>query len=355
MDPPPTRFVELGEDEGAGNILAVQAWMDPTAYATAQRFELRLRVWLDEADDRGWLGPGTIVVLPEAVGSWLVAVGEGRNVVEARTIEKAMIALAKNHATAFIDHRNRAPVEDRESYAIFSLKAEEMADAYDQVMRTLAQDYGITIVGGTILLPDPHVQDGQIVVLPGEELQDVAFVYGPDGQLLAGPIAEVHPDSGEQDLVEPGSLARLGVVELPMGPLAVLPGQDPWFPEAWDVVTASGSPPWTVNPRYLSPDDVWLQPWDGYDGWPEAIDVDPDDLRAITLEEADALYGLAGRVFEEGAPGGVSVPLRGRVWDLGSDGIVRLRLGNDRAEGPLVDAPVVGNLWLPEGAGGLHQ
>lgn len=354
LEPPPAEFVELGQDIGAGNIVGIQAWVDPTAYYSAERLEERLAIWFDDADARGWLTPKTVVVLPEAVGTWLVVLDEPARVLEAPTAGKAFERLVKQHPTAWLQHRSDAPAEDAERYAVFSMKAEAMAAAYQQVMTNLATDYQVTLVAGTILLPEPELVGDELWVQPGGELYDVSLVFSPDGGIVTDPIAELYPDSGEADVVSQGSLTRVDPIDLPHVQLGVLPGEDAWFPETWDALTFAGDLPWVVAPQYFSPDQIWRETWLGYDGWEEPADVDPADVGTLDLYQADLRYGLPGRLEDQDLPGGMAVPLRGHLWDLGSDGVVRLGAGGTWEKGPLVDAPVVANLWLDD-SGDSHR
>lgn len=350
VDAPPAEFVEHGRDLGAGNIVGIQAWVDPTAYHSAERLQDRLDVWMLDARAEGWLRDDTVVVLPESIGTWLVLLGEPARVLEAPDAATALERLVKRHPAAFLQHRADAPVDD-ERYALFSMKSRDMARAYQQVMSDLAATYGVTLVAGTILLPEPEIIDGSLEVFPGGQLYDVSLVFGPDGAMILEPLEELYPDAAEADLVTPGRLTSVQAFDLPHAQLAVLPGEDAWFPEAWDAVSAGGARPWVVAPQYVSPDRVWMDPWRGYDGWEEPVDVDPKDLYSLTLAEADAVYGMPGRLQDQGLPGGIAVPLRGHLWDLGSDGVVRMGLGGDWVDGPQVDAPVVANLWLTDTSG----
>ncbi|MCK6503351.1 hypothetical protein L6R53_08130 [Myxococcota bacterium] len=346
MDAPPAQVVEVGVDEGAGNVLGVQAWMDPTAWSSADAFDLRLRELLDTAREQDLLRPDTVVVLPEHLATWLVVVDEPYNVISAPTVDKALRRMIPRHLGRFLSLRADAPAEDRNQYALFALKAEEVAATWVEVSTALAVDYQVNLVAGSALLPGPELIDGELTVAPGEPLRNVSFVVGADGSLLPELTVEAFPDADELDVVEPGAAASLEVTQTPLGPVAVLLGDDAWYPTAWAAM-AFGAPRVAVGSHYTSPDGAWSEPWEGYTGFEPPSDVDPDDVRQLSLSEAERRYGLPGRLEEEGLSFGLSVPLRGHIWDLGSDGAAVLVHQGQVHDGPLVDGPVLANLWLP--------
>lgn len=339
-------LLEVGENEGGGNIVGVQAWVEPTSFASAEVLEDTLRLWLDDAEDQEWLRPDTVVVLPETMGTWLLLVDEGPDVIEAEDAETALRNLVTAHMPAFLLARDGAPAEDENVYAVYSMKADQVADAYQQVMGNLAAEYGVTLVGGSIVLPEPSIVDGRIVPTAGRELRNSSFIFDRDGNVLTNGVPESYPTAKEQEAIEPGAVGRLPVVDTPAGRLAVLVGSDSWFPDAWDQVTAEGAER-VVAPILTSPRGAWLDTWEGYDGWPEPADVDRQDIKELTLAEAAESYGLAGRALDADIEAAMAVPLRGQMWDEGTDGVISIVDGNRVTEGPLVDAPVVANLWLP--------
>lgn len=344
--PPSAELVEVGQDEGAGNILGVQAWMDPTAYASADNLDRRLRVFLDEADGEGWLLPDTVVVLPEHLATWLVVVNEPAKVLNAPTADKALRRMIPGHLGRFLALRKDAPAEDANQYAIFALKADEIAATWQEVIAGIAVDYDVTVIGGSALLPEPELIGGDVVAFPGQRLRNVSFVMGNDGQIMSDLVLEAYPDADEQDVVEPGAAVALSTSSTPLGEVALLLGDDAWYPTAWAAMSF-GQPRVAISPHYYSPDGAWTSPWDGYTGFEQPSDVSDNDVRDMTLRQAEQRYGLSGRTLDEGLSEGLMVPLRGHIWDLGSDGAVVLVHQGEITEGPVVDAPVLANLWLP--------
>lgn len=344
---PSTEDFVLGEDDGIGNVVAIQAWMDPTAYATEENFDQRLREYLDDAKRRGWLYDNTVVVLPEHLATWLIVIDEANGVIEADTAEQALKRMVPGNLSKFLSLRQDAPAEDAEQYALFALKSEQVAEVWQRVSKSIARDYGITLVAGSAWLPGPQFVDGTLTVNVGQPMRNVSFVLGPDGQLVGDLISKSFPSDGEQDLVAPGDLSLNATVPTVLGEVAVLLGEDAWYPDAWSQVRPS-TPIVAVSPHWTSPGGAWHDLWGGYSGFEAPADVSFVDEKEMIYSDAIIEYGLPGRLFDHGVREGVTVPLRGQLWDLGTDGAI---VGVHRkipTEGPLVNAPVLLNLWLPQ-------
>src|SRR5688572_2533805 len=69
-----------GSDQGHGNLLGIQPELYRADYRSPLHLHRKLAAYLDKAQDEGLLNPKTVVVLPEHIGTWLVAVGEKREV-----------------------------------------------------------------------------------------------------------------------------------------------------------------------------------------------------------------------------------------------------------------------------------
>lgn len=67
-----------GQDSGRGNLLGIQPELQGADYRSALHLHRKLSAYLDQARQQGLLNPKTVVVLPEHIGTWLVAVGEKR-------------------------------------------------------------------------------------------------------------------------------------------------------------------------------------------------------------------------------------------------------------------------------------
>ncbi len=176
-------------------------------------------------------------------------------------------------------------------------------------------------------------------------LCNCSLIYRPDGSADEKVARKVFLTAVEQPFTSSAPPSDLPLFETPVGRLAVLICADSWYPQAYHTIRA-GNPELVVVPSYLGPDDVWSSPWGGYDGAPAPDDVDTADVGRLSEGEAWLRYGLAGRMSGSEARWGMNVFLRGRIWDLGSDGRTIVVHGDQVTLGPHVPGAVITNLWL---------
>ncbi len=339
-----TESVEHGADAGLGNLLGIQPAMSPADYASADALFAVLAGYLDDAGRRGWIGPRTIAVFPEYIGTWLVIAGESRSVQRAQSLKGAMARLALAHPFALARSLRRAAETDKLAAALFRIKAAAMARDYGAVFSRLAARHGVTIVAGSIILPAPHIEGS--IVLPGDgPLQNVSTVYRPDGQAHEALARKAYPLVEELHFLSPAPVAELPVFDTPAGRLGVLVCADSWYPAPYERLRAQGVELVAV-PSFLTGDGVWDRPWRGYNVAGAPSDVDPSDALALTEGQAWRKHALARRIARSGARHGINVFLRGALWDLGSDGL-SLMVSDGVATETGADGAALLNLWLP--------
>lgn len=340
---PAAQTAAFGRDQGRGNLLGIQAWLSPRDYADRARLRARLDGWLDEAHQQGLVTPQTVVVFPEYAGAWLVVEGEGADVSDAATVGEAMTSLALAHLPEFAAARLGAGVEDPDAFAAFTMKSARVAEALVEVFGGLARDHGVTVVSGSAILPTPRVEDGAIVVQPGEPLQNVAFVFDPDGTLRPEVVRKRYLTHSELPFAEPAELDELPVFDTPAGRLGVLLCADSWFPASYQRLEELGAELLAV-PVFATGD--WHRSWPGYNGWDEPGDVDVADIDALTEAQAWMKYSVTGRAPRIGVLKALTATLRGPLWDLDAQGQPLVVNGEARERAPEVDAPVLVSLWL---------
>jgi len=334
----------FGSDAGRGNLLGIEPYVVAEDYLTSGALYSRLDAYLRCAQERGWVQSRTIVVLPEYLGTWLVACGESLRVVRARTLKAAMAALVARHVLRFSGAYLASREKDRATAAVFRMRAPIMAREYQEQFSGLARSYRVTLVAGSILLPDPRVEQGQITLGSGP-LFNVTAVFAPDGEVHPDLVRKVYPIGAELGFVAPGRLEALPAFETPAGRLAVLICADSWYPAAYARLRQMGAELLAV-PSAVTQSGLWNTPWRGYDGAAAPADVDPRDVGCLTEGEAWLKYALAGRMRQAGARAGINVFLRGALWDLGADtGRGTLVLGQSVVQGRGGRGALL-NLWL---------
>ncbi len=335
--------IALNEDAGAGAVIGLQLAAHARDYASEESFRALLDAALAPAVDL--LDDKTLVVLPEYTGTWLVAVDEGAAVRDAPSPTQAMIPLIAAHPQRFALAHCRRPAEDAQTYAVFALKAERMAEVYQRVLSAFAAEHQVTVVGGSILLPGPAVDDdGAITVEAGGPLFNASFVFGPDGALLGPPVIKAFPTRDEQAFVAAGDPADLPVFDTPVGRVAVLVCADAWYPASYEALAGRDVEVVAV-PILVSPAGKWTEAWGGYSGHPAPDDVDLEDIGALTEQEAWQRYGAQGRAKAMGAPVALTVPMRGAIWDLDTDGAAHAVRRGETFDAPQREGHAALVLW----------
>lgn len=323
---------------GAGNLVSIQPYLTAGDYAHVAVLQRKLDGYLSRARDAGWLSEKSLVVFPEHIGTWLVAEGESFLAFRAGSTGTAMLWAALGNLPDFIGHLMVESAQDPFAAALFKSKASSMAAQYQQVFSRLAQRYDVTLVAGSIALPDPAIRAGKIVAGDGP-IYNSSFVFYADGS-VAGPVRKLFPIASELPFTQPAR-QPLPLFDTPLGRLAVLICADSWYPQAWQQL---GDAELVAVPSFSTPDGIWDSPWLGYDGAAAPEDVDQRDVGRITEGEAWRKYALAGRGGNVRA--GINTFLRGELWDLGDDGRTTAVLDGELLQGARRDGAIISSLWL---------
>ena len=340
--PPAVEMVSCGEMRGQGNLLGIQPWLTAEDYRSAERLFSVLDGYFAAGAAAGWLNAGTVVVLPEYLGAWLVVAGEAETVFRASSMPRAMLALALRHPLAFLRQYLHAGEAGRATAAVFRLKAPSMAADYQHIFSQLAAHYRVHLVAGSTILPDPAIVNGAVVAGDGP-LYNVSVLYAPDGRALSPLVRKVFPTAEEQPFLAAGKVEDLPVFDTPAGWLGILICADAWFTACYERMRALGVEMIAV-PSYgihQNLDDIWP----GYSGYPPPADVDPADVGQLARREAWRKYALEGRLPSSGAQLGLNVFLHGNFWgNTGSGQTVAIH-GDATWECAKQDGGALVSLW----------
>ena len=160
-------------------------------------------------------------MLPEHIGTWLLAVGEKDELYRAAEQRQALHWLAASNPLAFLRALLAAEGSARLDDALLRTKADAMARDYQSLFGDLARAYGVTLVAGSIVLPEPRVELGRLEAGHGP-LYNVSLVFDRAGNPLGQPQRQILP-SGPIAAATPNSLQ---VLDTPAGRLGVLLGSD---------------------------------------------------------------------------------------------------------------------------------
>lgn len=337
-------FENHSDSTNKGNIVGIQPFIEVGDYATEGRFQQKIQFYLDQSHQKGWLIPNqTIVVLPEYIGTWLVALNEKTSVYEESNIQNAMTTMVSSSIFGFTKAYFNAPnIKDKIQHSVFAMKAEQMAIVYQKVFSELAQQYKVTIVAGSILLPNPVVENGILKIRDGE-LVNTTAIFRPDGRIDENLVKKSFPTADESTFVCANKPEEIPVFDTPIGKMGVLICADAWYSASYKTLKQKGAA-FVVVPSYSNGNGYWTRPWSGYSGSETPQNL-VKDIGKITLERAWLTHAMGGRAKDEaGITKGINVFLRGNLWDLGTDG--RTIVLNDSAFTVKSNGAVLVNLGL---------
>ena len=339
--------IDLAVDQGTpadhGNLLGIQPELFPTDYQSSERLHRKLAAYLQKAQEQGLLNEKTIVVLPEHIGTWLMVSGEKDELYQANTLKDAMNWLAVSNPLKFARALIAAKGENRVDDAHLRMKAKGMAKDYQALFGGLAKEFRVTLVAGSIVLPEPSVIDGTLKIGRGA-LFNSSVVFDRDGLPIGQPHRQMHPVFDQSDVIAANGDHDLNVVDTPAGRLGVLIGSDSWYPDNYRKLDSQGAQLIAV-PAYVAGRGTWDKPWRGYKGLSTPSSV---SLKAGELSEGQAWQRLTltAQPPSSQAIAGMSVFLRGQFWDKGSAGQSFLSSnGQHFADGNAHGARLL-NLWL---------
>ena len=342
----PLAASSVGTPSARGSLVGIQPVMTPQDYATPALFARKLDAALAQARDSGCLTPRSVVVFPEYIGTWLVAVGEKRSLYDRATINAAMRTLVLSNPLRFVRAFLAAPkVADKLTDSLFRMQAARMAAVYHDTFAGLARRYAVAIVAGSIVLPDPFIADGRLTPRRGAPLYNASVVYRPDGSPHPQIVRKVFPIAGELPFTAAAAPEALPVFDLPPGPTGVLICADAWYPQPYRTLRAKGAAILLV-PSFFTGVGGMQRPWPGYDGAPPPADVDPADVGRLTERQAWLKYALPGRIAASGARYGLNLFLRGVFWEIHADGEPILVHEGRLLEGPPAPGGSIIALWL---------
>lgn len=328
---PPMQMESYGE--GDFNIVLVQPWLTPADYIEHEALKQKLESYLSAAKEANWLNDRSIVVLPEHLGTWLIANDESPLISYMPTTTSALIWVVLRNFPSFIKQMMEETAPDKVSASLFKLKHEQVAAYYDQLISDLARKYQVTIVAGSIALPTPSVSSGRLTSESGP-IYNSSVVYTPEG-VIPEMVKKVYPITSELGFTESESISNLSTFKVSEIELAILVCADSWYPTSYEQI---GQADVIVVPSFATVD---LQtPWGGYDGSTAPIDIDVNDIRKLTEGDAWQKYALAERAKKTQARVGANVFLKGRLWDMkGYGSPVIYRVNEPPLSMPAYDGP----------------
>lgn len=336
----------LNADSGKGNIIGINPYMVPKDYSQKDLFIKKIQGYLDICQQNGWLNNKTVVILPEYIGSWLVVEGEKNKIYEAQTAEEAISEFVASNLFSYIHAWLMCPdnAEDKVKHSVFAMKGQHQANLYSKIFSQLSKQYGITIIAGSILLPNPEIRRNKIITHKGS-LENVTAVFDPNGNMFPSFTRKGYPIKDELPFIAKCQPVSPGVYDLPIGKTAVMICADSWYPESYQEIKKA-HPQFIAVPCYTQKDFSMSSKWEGYSGFKAPDDIDQNDIGKITLREAWLKYTLPTRIKSSGASYGMIVNLRGKLWDLGTDGELLIYNKGEVIYPDSKTGASIANLWI---------
>ncbi|NOZ74060.1 MAG: carbon-nitrogen hydrolase family protein [FCB group bacterium] len=309
---------------GGGLVSVIQPQLTEQDYRSVQSFYQALLPYVRDSQTNRQSGEPSLLIFPEYIGAWLVAVNGCDRVFKADNLNSAMIWIILAHPVKFIssfihtytrDHFS-GPVMGHVERAIFKMQAESALKAYVDVFGKFAREVDTWIVAGSILLPE--VNYGETIALRkrSPHLYNQSMLFNPDGAVVSI-TRKAFPVGQELDFLDRGQLADLPVVSTPLGRLGIMICADSWHPECYARLDSLEAD-LLIVPSLVNQAERWISVWGGYDP-PEDDpgDVDPEDLNGNTRErDMWKKYALKGRMTATSAPWGFNSFLGGEFWGL---------------------------------------
>ena len=287
----------------------------------------------------------TIVVFLEYFGTWLVASDEKESIYQTPRIEEGLQTIVMRNIGKFLRTYTSSPdsVKDKVKYSVFAMKAPSIVKVYQETFAALAKEYQVTIVGGSILLPEPEVEYGVLKTGNGQ-LYNTSVVFEFDGQINSKLIKKAFPTADESGFICPVKPETIPVFQTNVGRMGVLICADAWFADAYKHLKEKDID-FVITPSYSNGTGYWSKPWSGYSGAETPEDAKAD-VGKISLGSAWVKYAMGTRArTEANVKKGMNVFLQGNLWDLGADGST-IVLSDSTHATPYIGKSALINLWL---------
>lgn len=199
-----------GVDRKYGNLVGIQLVLKPEDFVKEEWWRERIEETLKKGKSSGIFDRKTIVILPEHTGTGLLFLDEKSRFLNADSFELALKTKGDNFT-----------ISD-----LFYLKAEKMAEVYVRTFSELAKQYNVPILAGTIILPNPKIVKGSLVLDPKGPLYDVAIPFAADGKLMDPLVKKTILTEEELKILSPGDSTQDRVWVVPGWKVAIFIGQE---------------------------------------------------------------------------------------------------------------------------------
>ncbi|PZX55704.1 carbon-nitrogen hydrolase family protein [Algoriphagus chordae] len=319
------------------NILGIQPYMVATDYFDQIIYKEKIRQYLVAANAKAFIGNNTLIIYPENIGTWLVLIGEKHRLAAKKSLKEMMKTLAMSNAfDFFLGYLKTGNEANKESSAIFRMKAKTMLAAYYKTFSELSAESKTYIIAGSIVLPSPRVVDGNIYLELDGPLYNASFLFGPEGKVLGDPILRPFPNS---ELAKDSQITQ--VFELPFGKTSVSICSNEWHkkPHASNENYEQAS---DFISTFCTGEHAMTTTQDGASLVNNTEQQDSQDIGRLTSYDSNQAKSQTTAPANKIATVGLEVFLHGELWDLKPTGKVQAMLNSQVL--PVTPA-VKGGVW----------
>lgn len=229
-----------GTDRKYGNLVGIQLVLKPEDYVKEEWWKERIEETLIKGKSSGIFDRKTIVIFPEHLGSGLVFLNEKSKFLNSDSLSDALKTKGDNFT-----------LND-----LILSKAEMMAEVYVRTFSSLAKDYNVPILGGTIVLPNPKIVKGNLVLDLAGPLYNVAIPFSADGKLMEPIVKKSILSEEELKVYAAGETNQDRIWIVPGWKVAVFIGQEVFESSIYDRLTGKAIDG-LISPSAVFPNMKW--------------------------------------------------------------------------------------------------
>ncbi len=207
-----------GTDRKYGNLVGFHTTIPPEFFVKEEWWKERIEELLLAGKNANIYDRKTIVIFPEHIGSGLVLLDEKENFMSQNSLAKAL----SKKGDSF------------DLKKLFYQKSERMLDVYIRTFSELAKQYKVPILGGSIILPNPKMVRGSIVLDPNGPLYNVSIPFSADGKVMDPLLKKTSLSDLEKEILEPGDTNQDRVWVVPGWKVAIFIGQEVFVENLYD-------------------------------------------------------------------------------------------------------------------------
>ncbi|MDF3820702.1 hydrolase, carbon-nitrogen family protein [Leptospira sp. 96542] len=209
-----------GADRKYGNIIGMQTVLRHTDFVKEEWWKERIEELLSKGKTANLYDRKTIIVFPEHVGSGLVFLDEKSRFIESRNLKNAL----------------ETKGEQVSLKKLYYEKSERMLDVYVRTFSELSKKYNVPILAGTIVLPNPKIVKGSIVLDKEGPLYNVSIPFSADGRVMDLLVKKTTLSKEEEETYNAGEKNQDRVWVVPGWKVAVFIGQEVFDASLYDAL-----------------------------------------------------------------------------------------------------------------------